>query len=40
MFSIELSSTYTELALYLDEGDVKVAFETLYALFKKETNKS
>lgn len=34
---IELSSTYTELVLYMDENDTKVAFETLYALFKRSS---
>ncbi len=32
---IELSSTFTGLNLYLDEKDTKLAFETLYALFKR-----
>ncbi len=37
---IELSSTFTGLNLYLDEKDTKLAFETLYALFKRRESLS
>ncbi|MFA7681663.1 MAG: hypothetical protein WCX61_01385 [Candidatus Peribacteraceae bacterium] len=30
---VEISSTFTELILYLDESDTRVAFDTLYHLF-------
>lgn len=32
---VEMSSTYTELVLYIDEHDSKLAFETLYSLFQR-----
>ena len=31
---IEIASTFTEFVIYIDEGDTKIAFDTLYGLFQ------
>ncbi|MFA6973264.1 MAG: hypothetical protein WC238_00800 [Parcubacteria group bacterium] len=36
----EISSTYTELILYIEEKDIKLAFDTLYNCFSKKDKAS
>lgn len=36
---VEVASTFTEFVLYVDEGSAKLAFETLYGLFRVEGRK-
>lgn len=35
---VEVASTYTEFVLYIEERDAKLAFDTLYGLFKQGPN--